>query len=51
MSAKGDESGALHDVSGKPDKFVITIAIAVLIASFAALAWEIWIIHYGPQPP
>ena len=30
-------------------RYVIAIAIAVFIAAVAALAWEIWIIHLGPQ--
>lgn len=29
-------------------KYVIALAILVFIASFAALGWEIWIIHLGP---
>jgi hypothetical protein len=27
---------------------IIAIAVVVWIAAFAALAWEIWIIHLGP---
>jgi hypothetical protein len=29
-------------------KYVIALAILASIASFAALGWEIWIIHLGP---
>jgi hypothetical protein len=29
-------------------RFVIAIAIAVFVAAFGALGWEIWIIQLGP---
>jgi hypothetical protein len=30
-------------------KYAIALAILAFVASFAALGWEIWIIHLGPQ--
>jgi hypothetical protein len=30
-------------------KLVIAIVVAVFVAALGALAWEIWIIHLGPQ--
>jgi hypothetical protein len=29
-------------------KLVIALVIALVLAAFGALAWEIWIIHLGP---
>jgi hypothetical protein len=29
-------------------KYIIALVILAFIASFAALGWEIWIIHLGP---
>jgi hypothetical protein len=29
-------------------KYAIALAILAFVASFAALGWEIWIIHLGP---
>ena len=30
-------------------RFVIALGILVFVGAFAALAWEIWIIHLRPQ--
>jgi hypothetical protein len=30
-------------------RFVIAITIAVIVTALGALAWEIWIIHLGPE--
>jgi hypothetical protein len=30
-------------------KLVVALVIALFIAAFGALAWEIWIIHLGPR--
>jgi hypothetical protein len=30
-------------------RFVIAVAIVLMIGALGVLAWEIWIIHLGPQ--